>query len=105
MGEYTTFQLHSYGKIIQAKIYSTGLVALTASFEFIAISDLSEPRPKILKSSGLACEPESWIVIPPHLSGSKHVEVLISSFDSLMILDSSFVLDQVKSVDKVKFRR
>ena len=95
MGEQTCFQLKSFGRIIQAKIYSTGLVALTDSYDFIAVSDLSEPRPKLLKSAGLNCEPESWIVIPPHLSGSKHVEVLMSSFDTLVLLDSSFVIDQV----------
>lgn len=94
MGEKTCFQLKSYGKIIHAKIYSTGLVALTDSFDFIAVSDFSEPRPKVLKSAGLSCEPESWIVIPPHLSGSKHVEVLMSSLDSLILIDSSFILDQ-----------
>jgi WD40 repeat protein len=94
MGEQTCFQLQSYGKIIHAKIFSTGLVALTDSYEFIAVSDLSEPRPKVLKSPGLTCEPESWIVIPPHLSGSKHVEVLMSSFDLLMLIDSSFILEQ-----------
>lgn len=95
MGDKTCFQLKSYGKIINAKIYSTGLVALTDSYDFIAVSDLSEPRPKVLKASGLACEPESWIVIPPHLSGSKHVEVLMSSLDSLVLIDSSFILEQV----------
>ena len=94
MGEHTCFQIKSFGKIIHAKIYSTGLVALTDSFDFIAVTDLSEPRPKVLKSSGLTCEPECWIVIPPHLSGSKHVEVLMSSIDSIMFIDSSFILDQ-----------
>lgn len=80
---------------MQSRVYSTGLVVLTGHFKFIAIMDLNEPRPRLLENPGLSLEPESWIVIPPSISLSRHVEVLLATQDSLFQIDSTSCVEQV----------
>jgi VPS16-like protein len=63
-----------YG-VKDAFIWSTGVVVLTGNYQFFAVTNLEEPRPKRLADSGLLSAPTAWAVIEPRFSLSKTVEV------------------------------
>ncbi len=85
-----------YG-VLQARVFGSGLVVLTGNYKFVLVPDLQEPRPRLLEDPGLSCEPESWTVIPPDISLSRHPEVLVATGDKLFLMDAPSCIDQVFS--------
>ncbi len=85
--------------ILECKIWGTGLVCLTRSFQLVAVTNLQEPRPKRLADTGLASPPTSWAVIEPKFSLSQSVEVLLAtSSGTVLLVDSLNVQDQLLSM-------
>ena len=100
-GEYKSFHLghetQNYG-VLQGHVYSHGLVVLTGHYKFVWVNDFAEVRPRMFpEDPGLTAEPDAWLVIPPQLSLSKHVEVILASNDTVFVLDSTACVDQVPS--------
>jgi hypothetical protein len=98
-GEYKSFHLghetQHYG-VLQARVYSHGLVALTGHYKFVWVSDFAEIRPRMFPEDPcLTSEPDAWLVIPPQLSLSKHVEVILAANDTVFVLDSTACVNQV----------
>ncbi|TBU23308.1 hypothetical protein BD311DRAFT_810855 [Dichomitus squalens] len=64
--------------IIDARIHESGLVALTGSLTFLEVKEWSGGKPLTLANPGLSQPPQSWVVIPPDETISRHVELLLS---------------------------
>ncbi|KAJ1920612.1 Vacuolar protein [Mycoemilia scoparia] len=80
--------------IIDCKFWDNGLVAMTSDYQLIAVDDFREPKPHSLAECNLDEAPSSWAIIPPHLTLSHHVEVLLSVNSTILIVDSISVQDQ-----------
>ncbi|TEB19163.1 vacuolar assembling/sorting protein VPS16 [Coprinellus micaceus] len=85
-GEY---QQHSLGTeaaemgIIDAKMYGNGLV-----------KGWEGARPLTLANPGLSEPPHAWSIIPPDLNISRHVEVLLSTEQTIFTVDNLENIDQ-----------
>ncbi|KXS16595.1 hypothetical protein M427DRAFT_110909 [Gonapodya prolifera JEL478] len=72
-------------------------------YYFIAVTDLASPRPRVLPSipspqtPSTIAPPHAWMVIPPHLSPSRTVEVLIAVASTLYLIDPASAADQLLS--------
>ncbi|KAF9570847.1 hypothetical protein EC968_001335 [Mortierella alpina] len=98
LGEYTQFSLGKEAKdnrIIEVQIWGTGLVALTGSFQLIAVTNFDEPRPKTLADPGINEPPHSWTVIPPKFTLSRHVEVLLAVNSTIIVVDATEARDEL----------
>lgn len=115
-GEYHQFSLGFEASdvgIIDAKIYETGLVAMTSSLTFLEVKGWDGTRPLTLANpgmlftylnpqyveisnwcTGLSQPPHSWEVIPPDMTISRHVELLVSTESTVLIIDSLDSIDQ-----------
>ncbi|OZJ06505.1 hypothetical protein BZG36_00636 [Bifiguratus adelaidae] len=96
-GDFTPFSLGKDAKdnmVIDCQIWPTGLVALTGNFKLIAITNFDEPRPKLLADPGLNEPPHSWAVIPPQYTLSGHVEVLLATGQTVIVIDPKEAQDQ-----------
>ncbi|CDH59927.1 vacuolar protein sorting vps16 [Lichtheimia corymbifera JMRC:FSU:9682] len=96
-GSYTQFSLGKEAKeqgILDCQIWSTGLVAMTNKYKLIAVTDFYEPRPKLMADTGLDDKPHSWTVIPPQYTLSRHVEVLIATGSTIIVVDNKESVDQ-----------
>ena len=121
-GDYTQHSLGAEAQeagVVDAVVYETGLVALTGQLSLIEIKGWEGSRPMTLASPGtytcildhgrdsrlilpplfigLSHPPSSWDVLPPDHSISRHVEVLISSEATIISVDNSECIDQVRS--------
>ncbi|KAI9312452.1 Vps16, C-terminal region-domain-containing protein [Dichotomocladium elegans] len=67
---------------------------MTSRYQLIAVTDFYEPRPKVMSDTGLTDEPHSWAVIPPQYTLSRHVEVLIATGSTILVVDSKETSDQ-----------
>ncbi|KAI8913548.1 Vps16, N-terminal region-domain-containing protein [Gorgonomyces haynaldii] len=95
-GEYTSTSLGKLAEdfgVLDCKIWSTGVVALTGKLEFVALGFL-EPRPQKLASIALKEQPHCWTIVPPEKSLSRHVEVLVSYQQTVYVVDSAQAQDQ-----------
>ncbi|TEB34385.1 vacuolar assembling/sorting protein VPS16 [Coprinellus micaceus] len=96
-GEY---QQHSLGTeaaemgIIDAKMYGNGLVALTSSLTLLEVKGWEGARPLTLANPGLSEPPHAWSIIPPDLNISRHVEVLLSTEQTIFTVDNLENIDQ-----------
>ncbi|KAF9961902.1 hypothetical protein BGZ72_001009 [Mortierella alpina] len=98
LGEYTQFSLGKEAKdnrIIEVQIWGTGLVALTGSFQLIAVTNFDEPRPLFLADPGINEPPHSWTVIPPKFTLSRHVEVLLAVNSTIIVVDATEARDEL----------
>ncbi|KAG9321964.1 hypothetical protein KVV02_002847 [Mortierella alpina] len=98
LGEYTQFSLGKEAKdnrIIEVQIWGTGLVALTGSFQLIAVTNFDEPRPLFLADPGINEPPHSWTVIPPKFTLSRHVEVLLAVNSTIIVVDRTEARDEL----------
>ncbi|OSC98084.1 vacuolar protein sorting-associated protein 16 [Trametes coccinea BRFM310] len=96
-GEYQQYSLGSDAGetgIIDARIHETGLVALTGSLTFVEVRDWAGGKPLTLANPGLSQPPQSWTVIPPDQTISRHVEVLLSVDATIYSVDNLESLDQ-----------
>ena len=85
--EYTQLTLGQV-RIRDARFFSAGLVAMTSDFQFALVSNLTQPRTVIL-DAGLGQPPTAWLVIPPHMSLSRQIELVLSVGSALYTLDQS----------------
>jgi vacuolar protein sorting-associated protein 16 len=89
--------------VIEAKIYEEGLVALLGNLAFVEVKGWQKSSGEggvggkitLLASAGLNEPPSCWCVIPPELSHTRGVEVLIGSGATVLRLDEIDVQDQV----------
>ncbi|KAI0325164.1 vacuolar protein sorting-associated protein 16 [Cubamyces sp. BRFM 1775] len=96
-GEYQQYSLGSDAGetgIIDARIHETGLVALTGSLTFLEVKEWTGGKPLALANPGLSQPPQSWTVIPPDQTISRHVEVLLSVDATIYSVDNLESLDQ-----------
>ncbi|KAI0712429.1 vacuolar protein sorting-associated protein 16 [Earliella scabrosa] len=96
-GEYQQYSLgNEAGEmgIIDARIHETGLVALTGSLTFLEVKEWVGGKPLTLANPGLSQPPQSWTVIPPDQTISRHVEVLLSVESTIYSVDNLESLDQ-----------
>ncbi|PFH49934.1 hypothetical protein AMATHDRAFT_146515 [Amanita thiersii Skay4041] len=96
-GDYEQFSLGTEAAetgVIDARIHEGGLVALTGTFTLVEVKGWQGGRPLSLANPGLSEPPRAWAVIPPDLTISRHVEVLLS-------VDSTiYTVDNLESVDQ-----
>lgn len=81
--------------MIDVQFWDTGLVALTGSFQLIAVTNFEEPRPLFLADPGINEPPQSWTVIPPKFTLSRHVEVLLAINSTVLVVDATEARDEV----------
>ena len=81
-------------EILEARIFDEGLVAMTRQFQFILVSDLNEPRPKLLSFFLLKDYPACWDVLPADKSASMHPEIIIATSKTIYVLDQAGYQDQ-----------
>ncbi|KAI1794480.1 vacuolar protein sorting-associated protein 16 [Ganoderma leucocontextum] len=96
-GEYQQYSLGSEAGelgIIDARIHESGVVALTGSLTFLEVKEWSGGKPLTLANPGLSHPPQSWTVIPPDQTISRHVEVLLSVESTIYSVDNLESLDQ-----------
>ncbi|KAI0697518.1 vacuolar protein sorting-associated protein 16 [Cerioporus squamosus] len=96
-GEYQQYSLGSEAGemgIIDARVHETGLVALTGSLTFLEVKEWTGGKPLTLANPGLSQPPQSWTVIPPDQTISRHVEVLLSVESTIYSVDNLESLDQ-----------
>ncbi|KAI9486646.1 MAG: Vps16, C-terminal region-domain-containing protein [Benjaminiella poitrasii] len=96
-GHYTQFSLGKDAKtdgIIDCQIYGGGLVAITGKYQLISVINFEEPQPKPMAELKLEEPLHSWTVIPPQFTLSRHVEVLIATGNTILVVDSTEVIDQ-----------
>ncbi|KAG0042078.1 hypothetical protein BGZ83_000922, partial [Gryganskiella cystojenkinii] len=97
LGEYTQFSIGKEAKdnrVIEVQFWDTGLVALTGSFQLIAVTNFDEPRPLFLADPGINEPPHSWTVIPPKFTLSRHVEVLLAINSTVLVVDATEARDE-----------
>ncbi|TPX34404.1 hypothetical protein SmJEL517_g02979 [Synchytrium microbalum] len=96
-GEHIQFSLGQDAKefgVVECHIWDSGLVVRTGNHKLVAVLDLEEPRPRNLADinlDGLNC----WTVMPPHLTLSRHLEVLLAIKTTIVIVDVSSAQDQL----------
>ncbi|KZT35392.1 vacuolar protein sorting-associated protein 16 [Sistotremastrum suecicum HHB10207 ss-3] len=96
-GEYQQFSLGpdaAEAGIIDAKIHENGLVALTSDLRLLHMKGWDGGKPLELANPGLSEPPHSWCVIPPDLTISQHVEVLLSTAETVFSVDTLESQDQ-----------
>ncbi|KAF8446468.1 Vps16, N-terminal region-domain-containing protein [Terfezia claveryi] len=99
-GDFTQFSLgngaEEYG-VKECRFWGVGFVALLGNNKLVAVSRYDEPRPRQLADPGLGEEGEihSWALIPPNYTLSRHVEVLIATGATILVVDASETQDQV----------
>ncbi|KAI9491794.1 Vps16, C-terminal region-domain-containing protein [Zychaea mexicana] len=67
---------------------------MTSRYQLVSVTNFYEPRPKLMAETGLDTEPHSWTVIPPQYTLSRHVEVLIATGSTILVVDSKETVDQ-----------
>ncbi|EJU02203.1 vacuolar protein sorting-associated protein 16 [Dacryopinax primogenitus] len=96
-GEYEQFSLGAEALeegVVEAQVHETGLVALTGSLNFLEVRSWEGGKAQTLASSGLSTPPHCWTIMPPELTVSRHVEVLISTDSTILMLDNLECIDQ-----------
>ncbi|KAI0732710.1 vacuolar protein sorting-associated protein 16 [Fomitopsis betulina] len=96
-GDYQQFSMGNEAAemgIIDARIHEGGLVALTGSLTLLEAKGWDGGKPMTLANPGLSQPPRSWSVIPPDLTISRHVEVLLSVDSSIYSVDNLESVDQ-----------
>ncbi|KAI8983029.1 Vps16, N-terminal region-domain-containing protein [Pilobolus umbonatus] len=96
-GEYTQFSLGKDAKndgVIDCQIWSGGLIAMTGKYQLVSVTNFDEPQPKLMAEVKLDEPPQSWTVIPPQFTLSRHVEVLIAVGLTILVVDSKEASDQ-----------
>lgn len=98
-GDFEQFSLGKLAKdngVIDCKIWSGGLVALTGNYKMIAVSSFDEEnrRPRQLADPGIDSAPHSWAIIPPEHAMTRHVEVIIATGKTVKVVDFRDTVDQ-----------
>ncbi|KAI8328235.1 Vps16, C-terminal region-domain-containing protein [Chlamydoabsidia padenii] len=67
---------------------------MTGNYQLIVVDNLNEPQPKPMAETGLMELPHSWTIIPPQYTLSRHVEVLIATGTTILVVDTKESQDQ-----------
>ncbi|KAJ3299233.1 hypothetical protein HK104_009629 [Borealophlyctis nickersoniae] len=97
-GEFVQFSLGQDAKdcgVIDCQIWEGGLVALTANFKLVAVTDWEEPRPNVIADKALSQAPHCWTIIPPQFTLSRHLEILLGVNNTILVADATSVQDQL----------
>ncbi|KAJ2449915.1 Vacuolar protein [Coemansia sp. RSA 2336] len=81
--------------IVDCCFWDQGLVAMTQDYRFIYVNDIGEPKPRMLADAQLTQQPHCWTVVPPHLTLSRHVEVLVATGATILCVDAAGAQDQL----------
>jgi hypothetical protein len=76
---------------------------MTGNYQLISVTNFYDPQPKQMAETGLIELPHSWAVIPPQYTLSRHVEVLIATGTTILVVDSKESQDQVCTYYKSAF--
>ncbi|KAI0346441.1 vacuolar protein sorting-associated protein 16 [Trametopsis cervina] len=96
-GDYQQYSLGSEAAelgIIDARIHENGLVALTGTLSLLEVKGWEGGKPLTLANPGISQPPYAWAVIPPDLTVSRHVEVLLSVDATVYSVDNLESTDQ-----------
>lgn len=105
-----SYSQHSLGAeaqeagVLDARIYEEGMVVLLGSLAFVEVKNWQQAtddgsvggKVTTLAAAGLTEPPSCWCVIPPELSYTRGVEVLIGTGQTILRLDEIDVQDQVR---------
>ncbi|KAH9248935.1 hypothetical protein BASA81_013392 [Batrachochytrium salamandrivorans] len=81
--------------ILDAHVWDNSVVVLTTNLRLILVANLNEPRPVLLANPGLVQPPHSWTFISASQSLSKHVEILLSVNNTVIVVDAKNAQDQM----------
>ncbi|KAJ2611801.1 Vacuolar protein [Coemansia sp. RSA 1365] len=81
--------------IIDCRFWDQGFVAMTSDFRLIYIADTNEPKPRMLADPGINEPPHCWAVVPPQVTLSRHVEVLMAVGQTILAVDAASMQDQL----------
>ncbi|WWC61373.1 uncharacterized protein I303_103954 [Kwoniella dejecticola CBS 10117] len=95
----STYKQYSLGLgedegVLGAKAYEEGMVILTNGLEFLEVRGWAGGRGVPLKSSGLIEPPTSWALLPPDISPTGHIQLIISTSSTIVTLDTLERIDQ-----------
>ncbi|KAG8959165.1 hypothetical protein FRC03_008376 [Tulasnella sp. 419] len=96
-GDYQQFSLGSEAAelgIIDAKIYESGMVAMTSNVGLLEVKGWGGGKPLILANTGLVQPPRCWSIIEPDQTISRHVEVLLADEQTIYSVDNLESIDQ-----------
>ncbi|KAH8987853.1 vacuolar assembling/sorting protein VPS16 [Lactarius akahatsu] len=96
-GDYVQFSLGTDAGevgITDARVHESGLVALTGSLQLLEVKGWEGAKPLTLANPNLSEPPRVWTLIPPDLTISRHVEVLLSVEASVVSVDNLEAVDQ-----------
>lgn len=80
----------------ECRFWGQGFVALLGNNRLVAVPRYDEPRPRLLADPGVGDAPiHSWALIPPSYTLSRHVEVLVATGATILVVDASESQDQV----------
>lgn len=84
-------------RVKEVRFWATGFVALLRTNRLVAVSRYDEPRPRLLADPTSHIEGDlihSWALIPPAYTLSRHVEVLLSTGQTIIVVDPTDAQDQ-----------
>ncbi|KAI8644677.1 Vps16, C-terminal region-domain-containing protein [Parasitella parasitica] len=67
---------------------------MTGKYQLISLTKFEEPQPRMMAELKLDEPFHSWTVVPPQFTLSRHVEVLIATGSTILVVDSKEVTDQ-----------
>lgn len=67
---------------------------MTSKYQLISVINFLEPQPKPLADIRLDEPPHSWTIVPPQFTLSRHVEVLIATGSTILVVDSNEATDE-----------
>ncbi|KAI8634927.1 vacuolar protein sorting-associated protein [Xylariaceae sp. FL1651] len=95
-GDFTQFSLgreaEDFG-VNSCRFYDHGMVALLTNNALISVSSYDEPRPKMLATPPEG-EVHSWSIVPPSLTQSLSVEVLLSIRKTIYVVEATVCEDR-----------
>lgn len=86
--------------VLDARFWGGGFVARLRNNRLIAVQGYQEPRPRLLADPTPLLKGDeetavsSWALIPPQYTLSRHVEVLLSTGATILVVDASEAQDQ-----------
>lgn len=94
------YMQHSLGSeaaetgVVEARIFESGLVALIGSMVLLEVMGWDGKRAMALSNPGLSEPPNCWTAVPPEVTISRGVEVLLSVDATIISVDSLETTDQ-----------
>ena len=97
-GDFTQFSLGHGAEDVGVrgcKFWPSGFVAMLSNNHLIAVTQYSEPRPRLLALPPEGEKVHSWSVVPPQYTLSRSVEVLLAIKETVYVVDSSESEDRI----------